>query len=182
MAHHWNVSFRWFSICPFELHYERWKWRQVMYGHLSIWYQDISVVEGRLEWLWICIFITFLVLICLRCQIAGLKFFCLLIHFIDEDEDECSPDLLISKSLLHDLVSEAAKLKSMSVMHQVSSTYIAVCHNPIRRLSAILHFMDCWKWSNWNLSLIVQIKICNCWMCSLVKLSSLARVHIYLFI
>lgn len=44
----------------------------------------------------------------------------------EDDDDECSPDLLISKSLLSELVSEAAKLKSMSVMHQVSLRFLVL--------------------------------------------------------
>ncbi|KAJ8040860.1 Nipped-B-like protein [Holothuria leucospilota] len=51
----------------------------------------------------------------------------------DEDEDECSPDLLISKSLLHDLVSEAAKLKSMSVMHQLPKEKLVRLLNMLER-------------------------------------------------
>ncbi|XP_070563594.1 nipped-B-like protein A [Ptychodera flava] len=38
---------------------------------------------------------------------------------IDEEDGECSPDLLISKALLLELSSQAAKLKSMGVMSKI---------------------------------------------------------------
>ncbi|XP_022102804.1 nipped-B-like protein A isoform X2 [Acanthaster planci] len=37
----------------------------------------------------------------------------------EEETDECNPELLISKPVLNDLVSESAKLKSMGVMNQI---------------------------------------------------------------
>ncbi|PIK43250.1 putative nipped-B-like protein [Apostichopus japonicus] len=51
----------------------------------------------------------------------------------EDDDDECSPDLLISKSLLSELVSEAAKLKSMSVMHQLPKDKLVRLLNILER-------------------------------------------------
>ncbi|XP_033636427.1 nipped-B-like protein A [Asterias rubens] len=50
----------------------------------------------------------------------------------EEETDECSPDLLISKPLLNDLLSESAKLKSMTLMNQI----------PHERLVRLLNILE----------------------------------------
>ena len=40
--------------------------------------------------------------------------------FIDDEEVECPPESLISKSVLSELCGETAKLKSLGVLNQVS--------------------------------------------------------------
>ena len=40
--------------------------------------------------------------------------------FVDDEEVECPPESLISKSVLSELCGETAKLKSLGVLNQVS--------------------------------------------------------------
>ncbi|XP_063962379.1 nipped-B-like protein A isoform X1 [Lytechinus pictus] len=51
----------------------------------------------------------------------------------DEEEEEYAPDTLISKPLLADLVNEAAKLKSLSVMNQVKTERLVRLLNILER-------------------------------------------------